>query len=254
MDVHDIESLEVSATMTEVDVATLASGGAPSVNLGGFRVSTRVSPEFGRQALKTCAMGSDETVQQWGEKLADKALQDLQQQGLSLGSGLERAVRRFYQEWGEFELEASPAQSVGLLSLMFLPPEQLANTLGLRISLNHEPITDTSFSWQRADGQGLSALLGGEQPKSQTKRKKRRVLVRRQYEPVAVSDLSGYVDHKVQIKPRGLPMREGLLKAVRNGEAEVQQILHGGKYTVYVPLAEVESARALIRRELPPQS
>jgi len=254
LDLHEIESLELSATMTDVDIDTLARGGAPTVNLGGFSVAARVSPEFGRQALKACAMGTDETVQQWGEMLADKALADLQQHGLSLGDGLSSAVRRFYQDWGEFKLVAEPAESVGLLSLMFLPPQQLADTLSLQISLNHELITDTSFTWQRVDGQGLSALLGGDQPASQTKSKPRRAIVRRQYEPVAVNDLAGYVHHRVQIKPRGLPMREGLLTAIRNGEAEVQQTLHGGKFTVYVPLAEVESARALISRELPPQS
>jgi hypothetical protein len=48
-------------------------------------------------------------------------------------------------------------------------------------------------------------------------------------------------------------MREGSLKAISNGVAEVQQTLQGGKFTVYVPLADIESAQALIRRELPPQ-
>ncbi|MGB5669984.1 MAG: hypothetical protein WBM71_05470 [Sedimenticolaceae bacterium] len=253
LDLHDIESLQLSASMTNVDVDTLSRGGVPQMNLGGFSVSVRISPEFGRRALKTCAMGTDETVQEWGNILADKALAQLQQQGLSLGSGLEAAVRRFYQDWGEFKMVAAPPQPVGLPSLMFLPPAQLAKALSLRLSLNDEPITDTSFTWQQSGAKGLSGLLGAEQPEVQNEGRPRRIIVRREYESVRVLDLASYIDHQVKIQPRGLPMREGSLKAISNGVAEVQQTLQGGKFTVYVPLADIESAQALIRRELPPQ-
>ena len=74
--------------------------------------------------------------------------------------------------------------------------------------------------------------------------------MRREYEDIAVSDIARYVDHQVQIKPRGQPLREGLLKRIRNGEAEVEQVLHGGKFTAYVPLAEIDSVQALVQREL----
>ncbi|MGB5638986.1 MAG: hypothetical protein WBM63_07685, partial [Sedimenticolaceae bacterium] len=142
---------------------------------------------------------------------------------------------------------------VGLPSLMFLPPAQLAKALSLRLSLNDEPITDTSFTWQQSGAKGLSGLLGAEQPEVQNEGRPRRIIVRREYESVRVLDLASYIDHQVKIQPRGLPMREGSLKAISNGVAEVQQTLQGGKFTVYVPLADIESAQALIRRELPPQ-
>ena len=45
-------------------------------------------------------------------------------------------------------------------------------------------------------------------------------------------------------------MREGLLRRIADGQAEVEQSLHGGKYTVYVPLTGVESMQALIAREI----
>jgi hypothetical protein len=41
---------------------------------------------------------------------------------------------------------------------------------------------------------------------------------------------------------------------VGDTEAEVQQALHGGKYSVHVPLSQIESLKVLVRREEAPQS
>jgi len=254
MDLHDIESMQLAATMNDVDIETLSKGGAPQFSLGRMSFSVRVSPEFGRQALKTCAMGSDATVQEWSGILAEQVLAQMQQQGLSLGTGLSNAVREFYRDWGEFEIVAAPAQPVGLLSLMFLPPDQLADTLSLQMSLNNQPITDTRFRLQQPEGKGLAALFGGEQPGAEagakTRTQPRRILVKRSYESVSVAQIGNYVGQQVQLKPRGQPMREGLLHAIGDGEVEVRQTLHGGKYSVHVPLKEIESLKVLVRRQV----
>lgn len=254
IDLRDIESIRLAAKMTEVDVDAMSRGAAPQVNLGGFSVAMRVAPEFGRQALKACAMGSDQDVQAWSEQLASKALEQFEQQGLVLGDGLSGAVRAFYRDWGELKLVAAPSQPVGLLSLMFLPPEQLAQALSLRFSLNGEAVSDTAFSWQRPQAQGLSALFQSEQAAANdaAQPQSRRIVVRREYESIAIADVGRYIDHQVQIKPRGQPVREGVLKRIANGEAEVEQGLYGGKYTVYVPLQDIESIQALIQREIAP--
>ena len=253
MDVRDIQSFEVSATMTDLDVETLAQGAPPQLNLGGFSVSLRVSPEFGRQVMKTCAIGSDLSVAQWGDVYAERALDELKAQGILLGPGLSQSVRDFYRDWGEFRLASAPSQPVGLLSLMFLQPSQLADALSLRLSLNDKLITDTSFTLQQSDQPGISALFGQEEPQSSTSKPQapaKRVIVRREYEPVATAQLGSYIDHNVRIKPHDQPMREGVLKGIRDGEAEVEQTLHGGKYTVYVPLTQIDSVEALIQRRI----
>lgn len=252
MDVTDIESTRLSVTLTDVDVEGLARGMAPNLNLGELSFTLHIAPEFGRQAIKVCAMGGELTVGEWSDRLADQALAQLQQQGLTLGVGLTGTLRRFYREWGEFKLVAKPAQPVGLLSLMFLPPEQLADSLGLQLTLNDQLITDTSFSWERPDGASLAAMLGRQAEPAQGERRiaPKRRLVRREYEAVPVRDIASYVDHQVKIKPRGQPVREGLLRRIADGQAEVEQSLHGGKYTVYVPLTGVESMQALIAREI----
>jgi hypothetical protein len=255
MDLHDIESMQLDATMNDVDIETLSQGGAPQFSLGRMSFSVRVSPEFGRQALKACAMGSDATVQEWSGILAEQVLAQMEQQGLSLGTGLSNAVREFYRDWGEFEIVAAPAQPVGLLSLMFLPPDQLADTLSLQMSLNNRPITDTSFRLQQPEGKGLAALFGGEQQGTgaggaKTRNQPRRILVKRSYESVPVAQIGNYVGQQVQLKPRGQPMREGLLHAIGDGEVEVRQTLHGGKYSGHVALKEIESLKVLVRHEV----
>lgn len=252
-DIHDVESMSLSAKLTEFDAEAMGQGAPPQFNLGSVEMSMRVSPEFGRQALKACASGTDRTVQAWGDALAARAIAELQAGGVLLGSGLQRVVRDFHRDWGEIRLEARPSQPVGLLSLMFLPPSQLADTLSLRLSHNGLPVTDTSFTLERPDMPDLSALFGAEpEATAQAGRKEapRRIIVRRDYEKIAAAKLGSYVDHIVRIKPQGQPLREGVLKRIRNGEAEVEQTLHGGRFTVYVPLAQIESAEALVQREI----
>ena len=171
MDLHDIESMQLDATMNDVDIETLSQGGAPQFSLGRMSFSVRVSPEFGRQALKACAMGSDATVQEWSGILAEQVLAQMEQQGTGAGG-------------------------------------------------------------------------------AKTRNQPRRILVKRSYESVPVAQIGNYVGQQVQLKPRGQPMREGLLHAIGDGEVEVRQTLHGGKYSVHVALKEIESLKVLVRHEV----
>jgi hypothetical protein len=252
MEMHDIESLHVEATLADVDVQALENGGMPQVSLGGFSVAMRVNPEFGRKALEACAAGTEQGVLSWSRLLADRAIEDLERQGIVLGAGLSEAVKRFYHDWGEVKLVSAPQQPLGLLSMIFLPPEQLADALSLRVSVNDKLVTDNSFRWQGPAAQDLSSLFGADQPEREAdaQGQRRRVLVRREFEPVAVGEIGNYIDHQVHIKPRGQPLREGVLKRIKGGAAEVEQNLHGGKYTVYVPLRDIESMQALVQREV----
>lgn len=257
IDLHDIESLEFAAMMSDVDIVGFSQGGGAPPNLARLSLAAEVSPKFGRQALKECAIGTDETVQVWSERLAGQTLEGLRAKGLTLGAGLTDAVREFFRTWGQFRLVSEPEQPIGLLSLMFLPPDQLVDAMALQLSLNDQAIVDTSFDWQRPGAQapGLSTLFGVEQPQARAAaapKQTNRVIVRRQYEPVPLGDIAHYVDQEVQIKPRSQPMREGVLRGIGESGAEVEQTLHGGKFTVYVPLNQIESVRAMFQREVAP--
>lgn len=253
-DLHDIETMRVEATMTDVDVQMLSAGAAPGLNLGGFKVAFDVSPAFGRQALKHCAIGTEQNVQQWSEQLAAKALESFSDQGVELGPGLSAAVRAFYRDWGEFEVVAAPAKPVGLLSLMFVPPDRLAQSLGLRMALNGSPITDTSFTWVQDSPGGLAALFGQQPPTEAAKPKARkrpaRIIVQRQFEAKPVTSIARHVDRQVRISVPGAPLREGLLKRIRDGEAELEQSVSGGKFTAHVPIDRIDGLQVLVERRV----
>lgn len=253
VDVTDIQSIGFAATLTDVDTEALGQGAAPNVSLGRLEMAFNVSPEFGRQALRTCAIGSELTLEQWQESLAEKALQQFELIGLTLGSGLQQAVRDFYRDWGQIEIVAAPREPVGMLSMMFLPPEQLFDALSLRLRVNDRLITDTRFSWHKPDANALAALLGQQQqPEATAQRpqRPRRIVIRREYEKVAVADLGQFMNHRVRITPREQPQREGVLKSIKDGIAEVEQALHGGKYSAYVPVADITAVEALVQREI----
>jgi hypothetical protein len=260
MALRDMQSLSADMTFEGVDLAAVEAGVPPQLNLGHLRMVVDVDPEFGRQLLKTCAVGTDLSVDEWSEVLAERALQRFEAQGLRLGNGLAGAVRRFHRDWGAFSVEARPSKPVGLLSLMFLPPDQLASLLGLHMRLNGEPIADTSFAFEQPDAggpAGLGVLFGAEPPVDEGSAVKpkptQRILVRRQFETIPVSAMARYVDRPVRIKPRAQPLREGVLKGIANGEAEVEQSLHGGKFTAYVALDQIEQVQALVQRRIEPE-
>lgn len=252
VDVKDIQSMEFTGSLSDVDVDGLAQG-APQFNLGGFSFALNVSPEFGRLATKHCASGSTLTLDELSGRFADRAMQELAMRGVSLGAGLQDAVRTFYREWGEIEVVSSPAEPIGIFSLMFLPPAQMADALSLRVSLNDELITDTRFEWARPTmPSGFSGFFGEEAVDDEvaSPAPTKRVWIRREFEPVAAGSVGRYLDHTVRLKPRGQPLREGVLKGIADGAAEVQQSLHGGQFTVYVRLSELESAEVLLKREI----
>jgi hypothetical protein len=251
VDVTDIQSIRFDATLTDVDTETLGQGAPPNINLGRMEMVVNVSPEFGRQALKACAIGSELTLEQWQVSLAEQAIEQFKMVGLTLGNGLQQAVRDFYREWGEIEIVAAPREPVGMLSMMFLPPEQLFDALSLRLRINDKLVPDTRFTWKKPDADALAALLGQQQEAApNVPQRPRRIVVRRAYEKVAVADLGRFMDHRVRITPREQPQREGVLKSIKYGIAEVEQTLHGGKYSAYVPIADIASIEALVQREV----
>lgn len=159
------------------------------------------------------------------------------------------AVRRFYRDWGAFEVTATPSEPVGLLSLMFVPPDRLVQTLNLRLRLNDKPITDTAFTWVGPKAGGLAAIFGQQQSEAVAPKPKR-IIVRREFERVPPGDIRRYLGYDVKIKPRGLPQREGELMRIEDGIAEVEESLYGGRFTVYVPLRDIESLEVLVQRRL----
>jgi hypothetical protein len=252
-----IQSVDFDARLTGLDMESFGQGAMPSVELGRMKMAFAIPPEFGERALRACAAADGETPEAWSERLADQALQGLQLVGMTLGPGLEDMLRRFYRDWGEVEIVAAPAQPVGIMSVAFLPPDRLFDALGISVALNDRVVTDTGFTLQQPDASLVAALLGQGRPNSAadptpTPPRETRVILRRAYEDVAVAELGRYRDHHVRIRARGDLEREGLLKAIVDGVAEVEQSLHGGKYSAFVPVSDIQSVSVLIERRVAP--
>ena len=77
MAVKDLQSMEMSVEMSDVDTQTLGQGAPPQMNLAGFRVAVDVSPTFGKAALKHCAAGSELTVDEWSTRYAEQFIADI---------------------------------------------------------------------------------------------------------------------------------------------------------------------------------
>jgi hypothetical protein len=257
VDLHDIQTLDMDMRFSDVDSEALAQGVAPDFKLARVESAVSIAPAFGQRALEACAAGSGQTAEAWSQRLAEQALAGFELGGLELGRGLSEAVRSFYRDWGRIEIVAAPREPVGMLSLMFLPPDQLFDALSLRLSLNDRLVTDTSFTVTRPDGNALAALFGQReaQPAQEPAQAQRpqRIVVRREYEQIAVANLGNFLEHRVRIKPHGLPEREGVLKKIDNGIAEVEQTVHGGKYTAFVPVADIATIEALVQRQVTPE-
>ena len=92
-------------------------------------------------------------------------------------------------------------------------------------------------------------MVGSEQPTQQTP-PRRRIRYENYWVNVNASGLGGYLRREVRLYTADQPPREGILLAVRDGTAEVQQRIHGGKFTAYVSVDEITRAEVQSRREI----
>ncbi len=256
MDIHNIESMEMQVEFADIDPETLRGGAMPEINLASISMSMNVDKAFGQRMMKACARQRGESLAAYTESSIKQVHENLDQQGITLGEGLSNALRDFYQHWGEISISARPAEPVGLLSLLFLPPNQLTERLGVNLKLNDNPLADIRFQFDSSKNRNpFAALISGageglEDDASSAAFKKpvlKRYAIKREYKKIDVSALSGYLAEEVRIKPSGQPLREGRLVAVKLGEAVVEQRMHGGAFSAHIPLKKIETVEVMFK-------
>lgn len=254
MMLENIQSTEATIELGGLNTEALAGGSLPAVELVELGLSIRVEPEFGQRMFRLCAQRRNQSLEDYTDQMYKQAIDNATLSGVDLGPGLKDAIAAFYTDWGNLEFSARPADPMGMLSIAFLPPEQLADALGLRMSVNNTPITDTSFSWVHPQqGDVFARLLSDadEFPATQVPAEEyRRIRIERSYRKVAPPELEQHLNSDVRIQQIGQPMRVGRLIGVRNGEVQVQQRMHGGKFTAHIPVAEIASAEVEIVRRV----
>lgn len=245
LEVRDIQSIEMGVSLADISVAALKAG-AQMPSLAGFNFDIKMSPEFGRRFSTACAEKQGISVDAFKTSMIKRVNRQMLQSGFTPGRGIKQAINEFYRSWGSISLAARPLNPVGVMSLVFLPPEQLAQTLGLQLVVNDKLITDTSFTWDKdGQGSGLPEMLGMAPPKKKTGPPKKRY--RKEYRNVAVNELQNHISKDVRLNIHDQPMREGILVSIIDGEAKVMQRVQGGKFTAHVPLSDIASAQVQFR-------
>ena len=246
-----IESGTLRLELTDVSPETLR-GAASIPQLRALAASVHVDPAFGNKFALVCGKRNNMDPDIFKAALLAEQIGLAERAGLTLGPGLRLALQVFFDEWGEIKFGLKPAQPVGLMSLVFLPPDRLADTLNVNLAINNTYINDLSFTYEAPTGgdASLGTLLGRAPPPGKGPPPVRRIRYETYWVDVAPKRLPSFVDREVRLHSSGQPVREGALSALTGGTAEVQQRVHGGRFTAYVPVSTISRAEVQLRREV----
>lgn len=239
LEIHQIARLEASVTLADVVADELARGGVPATlpTLAGMRLRIHQEPAFAERYLGACAARLGQDVDTLRQALVNDTLAGLSRAGLQLGPGLRQAVWEYHRHGGDLRVSADPAQPINPMALLFAAPGALQQQLGLKVSVNGTPVTDTRFELRAANADELALMLGETPPPRPSKPQTHYRYV---YHERPVASLTRHIGDQVRLHLNdGQPTRAGVLVAVKGGEARVEQRLHGGKITAHVALRDI---------------
>ncbi len=273
--VREVQSFDLEMRLGGINSESLKSRNLSTPpELKAFDIGWRLEPEIAKRYLAECSARLGLDSNEFRSQLVARFIAALESQGLDLGPGMQMAVKQFYDEWGEVRLSAHPSEPVGLLSLAFVPPAQLARRLGARLDINQQTYADLDFNFTPppsvAQGPGaasmfdsgvLGALLGGSsaRPKSAesgeqaTYPEPARVDYRYRWQRIPLARLERHLDRMARVYLDNGRMREGQLMRVDEGLVVVEQRLHGGKFTVPVPRERVDHVEVRLREAVVPE-
>ncbi len=248
LDVPEVESMSMKLTLGNVSPQALKYGTPGMPWLNDFRLTMKVEPEFGKKMSAYCADKAGQTVAEYAEHTAGMFMQNLADNGIELGPGLESAVRSYYRDWGEIDIVAKPPNALNLLSLMLRPPENMEESLGLQVAVNDQLLTDLGFTLQK------SAKLFVPEPEAEKKLVAPRLRYRMVWKKIAPAHLLQYLDRNVRLYVTGRPMRKGILRGIVGNTAMLEKRVNGGKFTAHVPMKSIYKAEARVRVRVNPPS
>ncbi|BAN68043.1 hypothetical protein [endosymbiont of unidentified scaly snail isolate Monju] len=241
LDLHDIERVELEMRLLGLVPEDLQDHRVARARLDGARLAFEIDPDFGQQLARHCA---ERLGLSGPEAYAEVSLAQTRAQlaaaGIEVGEALQRALADYQRHWGRIELELRPPEPLAPLQLAAIPPEQIVGRLGMSLVVNGRPVLPLEIHFRpRPRATTPSATV--DAPESAAGRPHAGYRIQRRYRPTSVARLGDHLGEKVRIRPRGQPSREGVLIAVVNGEAQLEQRVPGGTVEAYVPLREIES-------------
>lgn len=242
MNIRGIESVRANVLLDDVVLENIDRMPKQIPNLVGGELSMRIEPRFGEDYLALCASRAGVSVEAYRQRQIDEQLRELELVGLRLGDGLRDAIKTFYRDWGEVALQLDPEEPVAMMQLLFVPPDQMPEVLGLTLHINGDEVQDMAVQWLGPDAGGLQALVGAD--KSAQAAPGPRFEYR--YIRVPVSQLAQHLKKPVRLKLRDQPARNGILASVGKDVIAVDSRRHGGTLTAHVPVTDIVSAEVQV--------
>ena len=246
IDLHDIESVSMSMRLTGLVPEDIGKGRMTSARFAQADMKVRLEPAFGTRFVAHCAKKQGLTPAAYEDKLVKDFRDNLQHAGVTLGQELQQALENYYRQWGDIRIYIKPEEPIGMGKAMGLKPDNLVKALGVSLFINEKPVNDLDVKVDLHKLTGEQEQANGA--KSSAAPKRLRVI--REYKPVPVDALDRYLGRTVRIHPLDQPIREGVLVAIVDGEAQVRQRTFGGSVTSHIPLQQIRSVEVeTLRRE-----
>jgi hypothetical protein len=174
--------------------------------------------------------------------------------GIVPGPGLRQAYLAFMSNPGQIDLSLELPESVTPETVDLFKPEDIPGLLNLKLSVNGDAVTDLSFSF--FEGQQLDVSSKFEQlfakpgatPAPRASRKKKIVRHETRYYVVPVSGLKKHIGEEVRLQTSSGQRRLGFLVSIGSNVAHVEQRVHGGKFTMQVPVGSITKAEVLLTK------
>jgi len=173
--------------------------------------------------------------------------------GFVPGPGLRQAYRAFLTNPGQIDVSLELPESVTPESIELFKPEDIPGLINLQVSVNGEAVKDLSFDFYQGQKLDMSGKIDqlfaqpGAEPVAPQKPKKK-VKYETKYYRVPVSGLKKYLGEEVRLRTSSGKTRLGFLAKIGTSVAYVEQRVHGGKFTMQVPLGSITKAEVLLTR------
>lgn len=223
----------------------------PEVLLTDFSVTHDIDQDYGERLTRGCAKMLGMTHEQYVQAVASASDAEFARtQGFIPGPGIRQALSRLYRDPRGFEVSAHPSTPVDVTTLSTYRPEDLDRLLGLKITVNGKPVSDTTFALApRAPGGAQSGASAGQGSQGRGGADDEPPVSVAKYRSVNITELRGHVGQNVRLRTADGKRHTGRLGGVRNGQLALERHVHGGTITIQIGLNDVRQAEVWLYGE-----
>jgi hypothetical protein len=257
-DTRDMAAVSVQGVISGIDdtsfISLIQPGNQPHLE----RVTVKyIDKSYTRRQVEYCAELSKLERNEYIEAEANqKPVYYGYLWGIVPGAGLRQAYRVFLSDPGQIDLSFELPEDVTPETLALFKPEDIPGLLNLKLRINGDEVTDLHFSFYKRQQLDVASKIENlfAQPSSaatsRPSRENKIVQYETRYHVIPVSDLRKYVGEEVRLQTSSGQARLGFLTDISNNVAQVEQRVHGGKFSMQVPVDSITSAEVLLTRPI----